>query len=93
MPGFGYLRIAVYEQSIAKQVDLPDETLLAMVDRYTNRSLNRQLLDGLLENFTGFASKVQAATDILEARKNPTGETAKNINQIIETYRKEKTSQ
>lgn len=78
----------VHNWYIKKLMDKSNKDLEEIAYGWENASLVKKVLDcfNLLESHQ---IEYLAARDILEARNNPDGETAKKINWRIEDYRKE----
>ena len=82
---------AVYNHYLKEQMDFSDEELEEVVQDWEGKNLASKVLN-TFNPFVDYELRAKAAGDILEARKNPGGETAQKINWKIEDYRDEENS-
>lgn len=72
---------AVYNNYLAKQMDLRTEELRQVINDYDSGSW--------VGKFFSSELRIMAARDLIDSRENPQGEIAQKINWKLEDYRKE----
>ncbi len=85
----GYAGGAVYNHYLAKQMDNSTDDLRVTVKEWDSKSLVGRVLSAF-NPLVDEELRAKAARDLIDARENPDGETARKINWKIEAYRDRK---